>query len=90
MALINCPECQKEISEKVKSCPHCGYPFETNSVGNSQQTDKNNWNKYKDLNTWKPAVRAGKTVLVIYLWIGVIAGIIGLIFSVQMCNAVSF
>lgn len=25
MALINCPECNKEISDKVKSCPHCGY-----------------------------------------------------------------
>ena len=28
MALINCPECGKEISDKVKSCPHCGYPME--------------------------------------------------------------
>ncbi len=25
MALINCPECNKEISDKAKSCPHCGY-----------------------------------------------------------------
>lgn len=28
MALINCPECNREISDKVKSCPHCGYPIE--------------------------------------------------------------
>lgn len=27
MALIICPECNKEISDKVKSCPHCGYPI---------------------------------------------------------------
>ena len=27
MALINCPECQKEISDKVKVCPQCGYPL---------------------------------------------------------------
>lgn len=27
MALINCPECSKEISDKVKACPHCGYPL---------------------------------------------------------------
>lgn len=27
MALINCPECDKEISDKVKNCPHCGYPL---------------------------------------------------------------
>lgn len=25
MALINCPECNKEISDKAKVCPHCGY-----------------------------------------------------------------
>jgi|GEM_PF-2481364 len=28
MALINCPECNKEISDKVKACIHCGYPLE--------------------------------------------------------------
>lgn len=28
MSLINCPECSKQISDKVKACPHCGYPFE--------------------------------------------------------------
>lgn len=25
MALINCPECNKEISDKATSCPNCGY-----------------------------------------------------------------
>ncbi len=25
MALINCPECNKEISEHATSCPNCGY-----------------------------------------------------------------
>lgn len=24
MALINCPECGREISDKAASCPHCG------------------------------------------------------------------
>lgn len=32
MALINCPECNKEISDKANSCPNCGYPI------NSKQT----------------------------------------------------
>src|SRR5262245_3556513 len=26
MALINCPECGKEVSTAAKECPHCGYP----------------------------------------------------------------
>lgn len=25
MALIICPECNREISEYAKTCPHCGY-----------------------------------------------------------------
>lgn len=27
MALINCPECGKEISDKATACPECGYPI---------------------------------------------------------------
>ncbi len=28
MAIIKCPECSKEISDKAKSCPNCGCPLE--------------------------------------------------------------
>lgn len=28
MALINCPGCNKEVSDKAKKCVHCGYEFE--------------------------------------------------------------
>lgn len=27
MALIKCPECGREISDKAYSCPQCGYPI---------------------------------------------------------------
>lgn len=27
MALINCPECSKQISDQTNACPHCGYPI---------------------------------------------------------------
>lgn len=27
MALIKCPECSKEVSNKAPSCPHCGTPI---------------------------------------------------------------
>lgn len=30
MALTNCPECQKSVSDMAPECPHCGYPI--NSV----------------------------------------------------------
>jgi primosomal protein N' len=29
MALIRCPECAREASDKAKSCPNCGYPLAT-------------------------------------------------------------
>ncbi|UZW14349.1 zinc ribbon domain-containing protein [Clostridium pasteurianum] len=30
--LIKCPECQKEISDKAKSCPNCGYPISSETI----------------------------------------------------------
>lgn len=31
MALINCPECGKEISDSSEKCIHCGYPLKPNA-----------------------------------------------------------
>jgi DNA-directed RNA polymerase subunit RPC12/RpoP len=31
MALINCPECGKEISDRAVNCPNCGVPLRTDS-----------------------------------------------------------
>ncbi len=27
MSLIDCPECQRKISDQAQSCPQCGYPL---------------------------------------------------------------
>ncbi|MBQ6257295.1 MAG: zinc ribbon domain-containing protein [Clostridia bacterium] len=27
MALINCPECGKKVSDQAVACPDCGYPI---------------------------------------------------------------
>jgi hypothetical protein len=32
MALIRCPECQREVSEKAPACPGCGYPMPGTSM----------------------------------------------------------
>ena len=32
MALINCPECGKEISDKSETCIHCGYPLSEKNI----------------------------------------------------------
>ncbi|SEP62415.1 zinc ribbon domain-containing protein [Butyrivibrio sp. TB] len=35
MALINCPECGKEISNQALACPNCGYPIRDNNTPNT-------------------------------------------------------
>ena len=42
MALIKCPECGKEISDKAKCCIHCGYPLDELENNTSLSDNKNN------------------------------------------------
>lgn len=37
MALIDCPECEKRISDKAASCPHCGYPLAEERAGRRRE-----------------------------------------------------
>lgn len=37
MALINCPECEKEISDKAVSCPNCGCPINEQSSSSEEE-----------------------------------------------------
>ncbi len=34
MALINCPECGKEVSDTAKKCPNCGYALKKSQIAN--------------------------------------------------------
>ena len=38
MALINCPECNREISDTVKKCPNCGYKINQHNTGDNKRT----------------------------------------------------
>lgn len=48
MAIIKCPECGRDISDKSKKCIHCGYPITReepdthNSVFDSSETSNSN------------------------------------------------
>lgn len=35
MALITCPECRKEISDRAEVCIYCGYPIQKTNMSNS-------------------------------------------------------
>lgn len=40
MALINCSECGKEVSDKASSCPNCGNPINISDVVKESHVDK--------------------------------------------------
>lgn len=45
MALIKCPECGKDISDKSSACIHCGYPLEKLRISlDSVKVDENIYN----------------------------------------------
>lgn len=37
MALIKCPECEKEVSTQAKICPNCGYHLKSNATDELKQ-----------------------------------------------------
>ena len=39
MALIPCPECKREISDRAESCPHCGCPISKQPPRQVQTTE---------------------------------------------------
>ncbi len=39
MALIKCPECGHDLSDKAISCPHCGYVLQTEDIASSSVVD---------------------------------------------------
>lgn len=53
MALIKCPECGREISDKAGSCPHCGYPIDNNESNTVKKEEVLNTN-YSDFQKSTP------------------------------------
>jgi len=45
MALINCPECQKEVSDQAASCPNCGFSISKKKARKGLYNDNNIPNK---------------------------------------------
>jgi hypothetical protein len=66
MALVNCSECNKEVSDKASSCPHCGVPIasvrETRAAGSPLTTVQETSKKLK----------LQKVVSILMFWIGFI------------------
>lgn len=88
MALINCPECGKEVSDKARNCPSCGYPLITSEEQPSvAQTSNSTEEEYlccpkcmsRELHAEKAGYSGGKAAagLVLVGGVGLLAGTIG-------------
>lgn len=53
MALINCPECEKQISDKTTACPFCGCPTETKKPKQKDDSYQKTVTIEKTGKTWK-------------------------------------
>ena len=74
MALISCPECKKEISDRVAACPHCGYPFE-----NERRVQKVELSSV-NIKSKNPKVTKKLMISIIYLIVVIILSVGGLLF----------
>lgn len=81
MALIKCPECGKEVSDKAPTCPHCGCPLSDELVI-ERATEKLNTNQEEVTNCKKQKVkktfsRKKKFTFVTIVGVVIIGGVLG-------------
>ena len=48
MALIKCPECNKEVSDCAEACPHCGYPIKKIKAANEEKYSEDDIKNFID------------------------------------------
>ena len=66
MALIKCPECGKEISDKAKTCPNCGYPIKKITGTENEILEQTEVGKQQyDIVVQKPRKKISKKSIII-------------------------
>lgn len=70
MALINCPECKREISDAAKQCPHCGFPISEMNNAPSNVSDKKTTGTSQKKKSKKGLLIGGIAAIVVLLGIG--------------------
>ncbi len=54
MALMKCPECGKEISDKAQNCPNCGFPIQEAKQETYSEIKQNPIPKFQSIKTKEP------------------------------------
>lgn len=70
MPLIPCPDCEREISNRAPSCPHCGCPIASQAKGRAE-SDRVSARTVTTQGTGK-----GLKVLVLVGWLLMLTGIV--------------
>lgn len=78
MALINCPECNKEISDTAKNCIHCGYVLKEENTVVQPQTVVIAPEKGKIA---KNSLNIGVTIILVVTGFSLLAYLVACLFS---------
>lgn len=78
MALINCPECGKQVSDVASSCPNCGYPISKKTNNTISSVTKNPTNTVNTNNRYNSS--SGNKSVGIFLACLIFFGLICFIF----------
>ena len=54
MALIKCPECGRQVSDKAAACPDCGYPINSSIQSHAESTKPKYDNENFDSSKFRP------------------------------------
>lgn len=79
MTLIKCKECGKQVSDKAKSCPNCGYPIAVEKTKARVKNETDQFKKYLP----KIAIACGVFIVIIVL-------LTILIFTISSINKKNF
>lgn len=76
MALVKCPECSSQISDKATACPSCGFPITT--VASTRQTggeprQEDSATPIQSVSVVKSAKNRG-----VYIILGLLLGLLGI------------
>jgi hypothetical protein len=72
MALINCPECRREVSDKAPMCPNCGAPIASPAAAPPTMFASMQPEPSKKKNV--SCLSAGCLILLVLFFIGLVAG----------------
>lgn len=75
MPLIQCPDCQNEVSDRAPACPKCGAPIAPSAVASPSAGSKEAVHKGNQKSTFKQHL--GNGIAFVGICVAVVAGMAG-------------